>query len=292
MHKNILVIGGTRFFGIPMVQSLLEKGHNVTIATRGETPDKFGNYVNRIKLNVYDDQSAKQALSGRGYDVVIDKMGYGSLDVKSILDNVECNHFIHMSTAGVYQLDHENIVEDEFEPKKIEIEWCTRGQADYDDVKRMAEAAIVQCYPDQDFSIIRSPFVLGELDYTGRFGFYVNCVVNNIPMSIDNLDAKFSVANATELGSFMADLADIDGVGCINYCSEGQLSIRALIDRIVAITGNKAIISKEGEYAPYNGTKTNSLSLEKVKKYGFIPSNVDEWVSELIEYYVNKNGKA
>lgn len=32
---NILVIGGTRFFGIPMVNELLAHGHNVTIATRG-----------------------------------------------------------------------------------------------------------------------------------------------------------------------------------------------------------------------------------------------------------------
>lgn len=35
---NILVIGGTRFFGIPMVNELLAHGHNVTIATRGTTP--------------------------------------------------------------------------------------------------------------------------------------------------------------------------------------------------------------------------------------------------------------
>lgn len=33
---NILVIGGTRYFGIHMVNKLLEQGHNITIATRGE----------------------------------------------------------------------------------------------------------------------------------------------------------------------------------------------------------------------------------------------------------------
>lgn len=34
---KILVIGGTRFFGIPMVHELLQKGHQVTIATRGKS---------------------------------------------------------------------------------------------------------------------------------------------------------------------------------------------------------------------------------------------------------------
>ena len=33
---NILVIGGTRFFGIHMVNKLLEQGHDITIATRGK----------------------------------------------------------------------------------------------------------------------------------------------------------------------------------------------------------------------------------------------------------------
>ena len=31
---KILVVGGTRYFGIPMVNALLAQGHDVTIATR------------------------------------------------------------------------------------------------------------------------------------------------------------------------------------------------------------------------------------------------------------------
>ena len=40
---NILVIGGTRFFGIHTVNALLEQGHNVTLAIRGNTKNVFGN---------------------------------------------------------------------------------------------------------------------------------------------------------------------------------------------------------------------------------------------------------
>ena len=39
---NVLVLGGTRFFGIHMVNVLLENGHDVTIATRGNASDPFG----------------------------------------------------------------------------------------------------------------------------------------------------------------------------------------------------------------------------------------------------------
>ena len=45
---KILAIGGTRFFGIHMVNELLDKGHDVTIATRGKAADECGNRVRRI----------------------------------------------------------------------------------------------------------------------------------------------------------------------------------------------------------------------------------------------------
>ena len=47
---KILVIGGTRFFGIHMVNKLLELWHSVTIATRGNAKNNFGDRVSRIIL--------------------------------------------------------------------------------------------------------------------------------------------------------------------------------------------------------------------------------------------------
>jgi len=51
---KVLVIGGTRFFGIPMVYELLKQGHDVTIATRGNNIDTFGEKVKRIILDHSD----------------------------------------------------------------------------------------------------------------------------------------------------------------------------------------------------------------------------------------------
>lgn len=47
---KVLVIGGTRFFGISMVNALLENGHDVTVATRGNAKDNFGNSIHRSLL--------------------------------------------------------------------------------------------------------------------------------------------------------------------------------------------------------------------------------------------------
>ena len=59
---KILVIGGTRFFGIHMVNALLSMGHDVTIATRGKAEDDFGDRVSRIVLERTSEESMSNAL--------------------------------------------------------------------------------------------------------------------------------------------------------------------------------------------------------------------------------------
>ena len=44
---KVLVLGGTRFFGIHLVDELLKSNCDITIATRGLTSDSFGNKVKK-----------------------------------------------------------------------------------------------------------------------------------------------------------------------------------------------------------------------------------------------------
>ncbi len=283
---KILVIGGTRFFGIPMITRLLDEGNDITVATRGITPDTYGNRVKRITLNIYDSASVKEALSGKVYDVVIDKMGYGSLDVRNILDSVECGRFIHMSTAGIYKLDHRNIQEQEFDGKCIPLKWCSRGDDEYDEVKRQAEAALCQKYAHLDWASVRCPYVLGKNDYTKRLLFYVDHIMKEIPMNIDNVDEQLCFANEEEMGIFLAYLADKDKVQGINACAKGTMSIREILTYVENKTGYLARINNDGEEAPYNGTLSNSLCTEKARRFGFEFKNLYEWVPELLDYYI------
>ena len=103
---KILVIGGTRFFGIHMVNELLEKGHDVTIATRGISSDEYGDKVKRIILERTNEESVKEALSGTHYDIVIDKIAYCSNDIKYVMEAVDCDKYMHMSSTSVYEPKH------------------------------------------------------------------------------------------------------------------------------------------------------------------------------------------
>ncbi len=86
---KILVIGGTRFFGIHMVNELLAKGHDVTIATRGNASDEYGDRVKRIIIERTNEDSMKNAFKGRHYDVVINGSSEGTISIKEIIEYVE-----------------------------------------------------------------------------------------------------------------------------------------------------------------------------------------------------------
>lgn len=88
---KILVIGGTRFFGIHMVDALLAENHEVTIATRGRAADTFGDRVKRIIFQRTNAESVKNALSGVHYDAVIDKIAYCSNDIRYVMDIIDCD---------------------------------------------------------------------------------------------------------------------------------------------------------------------------------------------------------
>lgn len=118
---KILVIGGTKFFGIHMVNALLERGHDVTIATRGQAKDPFGDKVSRILLDHSDPESMKKALSGKHFDVAIDKIAYCSNDIKYVMDTVSCDRLIYMSSTAIYKLDHMGVTEEEFDGNAGEL---------------------------------------------------------------------------------------------------------------------------------------------------------------------------
>lgn len=263
---KILVIGGTRFFGIHMINELLAKGHNVTIATKGKVSDEYGDRVKRITIERTNETSMKNALSGRHYDVVIDKIAYCSNDIKYAMEAVDCDKYIHMSSTSVYEPKHTNTMESDFNGVSKKLVWCDRMAFPYEEIKRQAERALWQEYSDRNWIAVRYPFAIGKDDYTKRLLYYVEHTIKSIPMNIDNLDCQMGYIRSDEAGKFMAFLVDKDVRGAINGSSKGTISIREIIEYVEKKTGTKAVIDKTGEDAPYNGNR-NIVSIRKRRNH-------------------------
>ena len=283
---KILVIGGTRFFGIHMIKELLAQGHDVTIATRGNAKDEFGERINRIVLERTNEESVKNSLSGKHYDVVIDKIAYCSEDIRYVMEAVSCDKYIHMSSTSVYDPKHLNTVESDFNGTTKELVWCDRMAFPYEEIKRQAECALWQKYADKNWIAVRYPFAIGTDDYTKRLQFYVEHTMKSIPMHIDNLDYQMGYIRSDEAGKFMAFLVDKDFRGAINGCSEGTISLREIITYVEQKTGTKAILEENGDAAPYNGEPEYSINTDKAKALGFEFSVLKDWIYELLDYYI------
>ncbi len=288
---DILVIGGTRFFGIHMVNELLAKGHEVTIATRGKASDGYGDKIKRITIERTDGTSMRNALGGRHYDVVIDKIAYCSNDIKYAMEAIDCDKYIHMSSTAVYESNHANMTEADFNGFSKKLVWCDREAFPYAEIKRQAECALWQEYSDRNWIAVRYPFVIGKDDYTERLLYYVEHTMKSLPMNIDNLDYQMGYIRSDEAGRFMAFLVDKDTEGAVNGSAKGTISIGEIIAYVEKKTGAKAIIDKTGENAPYNGVSGYRINTDKAAALGFQFSTLQDWIYELLDYYIRKVGK-
>lgn len=282
---NILVLGGTRYFGIHLVESLLQKGHHVTIATRGLKKDSLGNRVQRVVIERTSPRSMAEAFRGREFDEVCDSLAYCSNDVKYALDSISCKRYMMTSSASVYDL-HVNTVEQDFNPLEKPLKWCSRTDYPYNEVKRLAECALFQAYPSQNSVAVRFPFVIGKDDYTKRLFFYVEHVVKNRPMFIDDLNAQMSFVKSDEAGRFLAFLTEQEYTGTINGSSEGTISLLEILNHVEAMTGKHAILSKDGDCAPYNGRMDYSINTKLASDLGFHFSPVHSYIFDLIDDYI------
>ena len=98
---QILVMGGTRFVGKPLVAQLQAEGHALTLFTRGKNPVPAG-----VEHLCGDRATAEglAALAGRQFDVIVDSSGRTLEDSRSVLEitGAPSHRFVYVSSAGVY----------------------------------------------------------------------------------------------------------------------------------------------------------------------------------------------
>jgi len=284
---NILILGGTKYMGVHLVNELLKEGHDVTTATRGTTADTFGDKIKRLIIDRQDPVILERALTNKCYDVAIDNIAYSSNDIRHLLEVLQTKKYIITSTVSVYSHNfHEKMHEDEVDTTNHPLKWHNYEDETYDEAKRQAEAAMFQVYPDQPSAAVRIPYIFGKDDYTERLFFYVDHILKSKPMNIDNLKSRLSFIDSQEAGKFLAHVATNPIFGAVNASSVGTISLEEIITYVEKNTGKKAIISSEGESAPLNQAPDFSLDTTLAEKSGFQFKNIDDWVYPLLDLWI------
>lgn len=287
--KSTLILGGTQFVGKRLVQILLDKGIDVTIATRGITPDPFGNRVSRLKIDRVDPQSY-QIFQDKQWDVVFDQTCYSPQEALHTLRALEgkVQKYVFTSSQAVYDFGISHI-EENFNPLEFNFTLKNRkeypGYVGYQEAKRAAEAVLFQ-QAKIPVVAVRFPIILGKDDYTNRLRFHVEHVKEGKGMFIENPDLRYSFIDSEEAAQFLYRIASTDYHGPINPGSEGDLSLKELLILIEEHTESKAELKTGGDPSPYNLPGSWSINTGRAKSMGFKFQSLDQLLHELITYYL------
>ncbi|MGE8205788.1 NAD(P)H-binding protein [Heyndrickxia sp. NPDC080065] len=284
--KTALVLGGTRFFGVKLVQSLLDNGVSVTVAIRGNTPIPFSDQVDTIQFDRNDVESFHTAFEGREWDIVFDQICYSSIDARNAIDVFEnkTKKYIFTSTLSVYDIVDRELNENDFDPYTYPIKYEEQDDVTYQEGKRQAEAVFFQKSPFPVVTV-RFPIVLGENDYTQRMIYYIDKVINEETIYLRNLEASISFINEDEAGKFLSWISSTDFQGPINTCTNGTVTLKEFIAYIEEATGKKAkveISQEDDKQTPYAIPSTWTMSNQKATDLGFQFQDLHVWLPELI----------
>lgn len=281
---DILVLGGTQFFGKMLVHQLLDKGYSVTIATRGKTGDPFGERVKRIVVDRFNEQSLRKLGEDKTWDVIYDQICYAP-DHAKIASEVFMNKvgkYIFTSSMAVYDaFQEEPFLEEDFDPYHYPLEEGGHEDFSYGEGKRAAEAYFFQKarFP---VTAVRFPIVMGEEDYTERLLFHIEKIKQGALFSIRNKSSAMSYISAEEAAAFLAWLAEANMEGPVNACADGTISIIELISVIENTVNKKAQLKQGAPKSPYGYEGSKIMSTEKAKKAGFVFSNLHAWLPDLV----------
>lgn len=290
--RNVLVIGGTRFFGRRLVEKLIANGDRVTVASHNYSKVGFASEVTTLQIEREIPESLKALREHGPYDLVYDQICYSpsaAHDLGEVLGGLggvarRAKKLIHTSTQSVY-LSNDLQKEEDFDPYTYPMRLGARDKFTYGEGKRLAEAVYFQ-EAKIPVTAVRFPLVLGPDDYSGRLDFHIQRIANGVPIVASAPDSLTSLISADEAASFLFWIGQQEFCGPINACSNGEISLSAILELMSSVVKKPPIVHSKGEKAndsPYAQNHSRHLSNAKAEALGFHFSQMSDWLRPLIE---------
>jgi 2'-hydroxyisoflavone reductase len=234
--KKLLILGGSGFIGPHMVQTALDRGHEVTIFNRGKTNTDLFPDIEKLKG---DRDGDLESLKGRDWDAVIDNTGYVPRHVRDSADLLKghVGRYLFTSTGSVYGFTQSPIDEDS--PKQ-EITHPDSEDVNqhYGQLKVLCEQAVGERYGDAA-TIVRPHIVAGPGDTTDRYTYWPARIDQGGEVIVPGSPADpVQYIDVRDLSEFCLHLVETDTPGTFNGAGPAysQLSMQELIFAIRGVT--------------------------------------------------------
>ena len=245
--KRILILGGTGFIGPHMVRYAVERGHQVSIFTRGRSNAELPAGVEHLIGDRNDDHTT---LEGRTWDVVLDNntQDYRWVQTSTELLADAVDHYVFVSSISAYDLEGfgwENAdrvlrepAVDEDHPRVPRPEgWADGDDAPYGLMKTLSEDIVHRAFPDRA-TVVRPGLIVGPGDPTDRFTYWpVRLDEGGEVLAPGNPDHANQIIDQRDLSEWIVRLAESGTTGDFNATGPGErLSMGSMLDQIGAAT--------------------------------------------------------
>lgn len=208
---NILILGGTRFVGRSIAEALLAAGHQVSVFTRGQSPDALPAHVERLCGDRDTGSAGLQALKGRSYDACVDVSGYTPRQVRASATALrDCvGRYLFISAVSVYGDPQSGPVREtdpRLAPAGEDVTEVDGGT--YGPLKVACENIAHEIFANR-CTVLRPQIVAGPHDPQDRYSYWVRRAMQGGEMLApgDGSD-HLQVIAASDLGRFTQTLIE------------------------------------------------------------------------------------
>ena len=281
-------MGVTGFIGRVPVRYLLNDGHEVFVASSGETNVSFAGEAKYLHFDRFNPLSVKESISNLDhFDAVYDQLAFRIKDVKELIDILagKTDSYIFTSSAAVYSGKSGLLSEDQFDPFSYEYD-DKESEKSYADGKRNVEAYVYQI-ADFAVSSARFPSILGHCDSTLRFQDHLRRIEQGRPFWAPEKSGRRNYTWVEDAGRFLAWLGTHDKKGPYIGASPENFDIRSFLKLMGKAMGKSDSFQSESpeEKSRYYREADFILSTEKANREGFKFTGTDEWMGKEVANY-------
>ena len=247
---KILVLGGTGFIGPHTVRYASERGHDISIFTRGRSRSN----VPGVEHLVGDRNDDLSALKGRTWDVVIDNNARDYRWVKSSTELLKdsTQHYVFISTISAYAAEKFTTGYEHFDepyvgppigvtsPLSQPPEGFEMGdELPYGPTKALAERLVTDAFPGRS-AIVRPGFIVGPGDPSDRFTYWPARIDRGGEVLVpgDGTD-QVQFIDVRDLMEFTVRLGESSTTGVFNGVGPGTaLSMAEMVHGIRAVSSS------------------------------------------------------
>ncbi|MBD0843163.1 NAD-dependent epimerase/dehydratase family protein [Streptomyces sp. TRM68416] len=298
--RQVLVIGGSRYFGKRLVNRLLAAGDRVTVLNRGSAAPPAG--ALHLVADRDDENSLREALGSRTFDVVVDQVCYTPRQA-AVARRVfagRVGRYVMTSTVEVYEYEDSPapVGETAVDPRSVavdlELPWEDPEflAAHYGEGKRQAEA-VLAADPALPYVAVRVAHVLGgDDDFTGRLAHYADRIRSGTPIAVPAVDRPATYIHVEEIADFLAWTAGADFTGPVNAASHGRLTTAELCEAVAAqLPGGRTVFRpvEVGAVSPLSFARSYGMDNSRATRLGFTFDDVRQWLPKAVAETLGKD---